>query len=132
MTNIRYVYHLTLLKNTLCTMLPLKYLVDTLSLVSVLWRFLVLLSCTALHMPSRQISKRTCFESFVLATRVDNQSYEAKNPPQFHHIYNPSPCENFEVRFARRTWRARWSRSTRKTSLTAPRLFSIAHIEMQS
>ena len=56
-------------------MLPLKYLADTLSLVSLLWRFLVLLSCTALHMTSWHISKQTCFESFVLVSHVDNQSY---------------------------------------------------------
>ena len=65
-------------------MLPLKYLVGTLPLVSVLWRFLVLLSCTALHMPSWQILKRTCFESFVLDRHVENQSYVAKKRPLFH------------------------------------------------
>ena len=63
-------------------MLPLKYLVDSLSLVSVLWRFLVLLSCTALHMPSWQISKR--FES---STDSDNQSYEL-------HIMKPRNVHN--------------------------------------
>ena len=77
----KFTFSFNIDENTLCTMLPLKYL-GTLSLVSVLWRFLVLLSCTALHMPSWQISKR--FES---STDSDNQSYEL-------HIMKPRNVHN--------------------------------------